>query len=450
MLYLSKIIRNNDKSYIYDAVFNKIVDLPENILKEINSNSLSKNYYDFLSENEIRDVTKPLNFEIGYIYEKEEIEWLAKNRVKSLTLALTEQCNMRCEYCAYMPKYLNPKYKFKNMSRDIAIKAIDIFMKTSKQNPNPSIGFYGGEPLLQFDLIKNCVNHCKEKYPFSKPAFDITTNGLLLSQDRILRFLIENEFSVTVSLDGPKDVHNKFRKDIKGKHSFKEVIKNLTKLYHMSPRYFKNKVSFNSVITPLTGNKEQFDFLENLCSLEIIPIEVMQSDYFSEYLNKVKQSEVTKVEQNFERMNYSFLRAGILKELAQFHRLYTINGQFNLNIFPGGFCVPGSHRLFVNAEGKFIICERVDDMNKHFCIGDVDFGVDMVKLNNLIDITKKSVNKCKSCWAAKLCNICFRDIFSLTDDFCEKKKQEIELGMGYYLNNFKDNDEITSILENFS
>ena len=108
MLYLSKIIRNNDKSYIYDAVFNKIVDLPENILKEINSNSLSKNYYDFLSENEIRDVTKPLNFEIGYIYEKEEIEWLAKNRVKSLTLALTEQCNMRCEYCAYMPKYLNP------------------------------------------------------------------------------------------------------------------------------------------------------------------------------------------------------------------------------------------------------------------------------------------------------------------------------------------------------
>lgn len=270
-----------------------------------------------------------------------------------------------------------------------------------------------------------------------------------MDKENIIKFLIENEFSITVSLDGPKNIHDKFRKDIYNNVSFERVIKNLTKLYQMSPGYFKNKVSFNSVITPLTGSKEQFDFLENLCCLEIIPIQVMQSDYFSDYLN-IKQSDITKLERSFDRMNYSFLRTGILKELAQFHRLYTINGQFNLNIFPGGFCVPGSHRLFVNVEGKYIICERVDDMNKQFCIGDVDSGVDMAKLNHLIDITKKSVDKCKSCWAAKLCDICFRDIFSLTDDFCDKKKQEIESGMLYYLNNFKDNKDVTSILENFS
>lgn len=259
-------------------------------------------------------------------------------------------------------------------------------------------------------------------------------------------FLIKNQFHVTISLDGPKNVHDKFRKDFNGKPSFEKVIGNLIKLYRKSPKYVKNYVSFNSVITPLTGTTEQFDFLEKLCKLDIIPIEVSESDYFSKYLKANENS----IEKNNvpSRITYSFLRKGILKEAARYHSAYT-TGCFHLKIFPGGFCVPGSHRIFVNPEGKLLVCERVDDMNEHFCIGNVDTGVNIDQLKKLIDITKNNIDKCKSCWAAKLCDICFRDIFNLTDNFCEEKKQEIESGIVYYLNNFKDNKEAANVLENF-
>ncbi|MBQ3068075.1 MAG: radical SAM protein, partial [Oscillospiraceae bacterium] len=319
MLYLSKIIKTDKNNFIYDAVSNKLINIDAEILEQLELNMFNKKYYDFLTQNKIRDLTKPLNFEIEYTYSDEELDWLTKNRAKSLTLALTEQCNLRCVYCAYMPKYLDKTYKLKHMAEDIAIKSIDIFMRAAKQNPSPSIGFYGGEPLLQFELIKKCVGYCKEKYPFSKPSFDITTNGLLLDNENIVNFLIENEFTVAVSLDGPQDIHDKFRKDVNNKPSFEKIIKNLTQLYHKAPKYFKNKISFNAVITPLTGSKEQFEFLDKLYGLDVFPIEVAQSDYFSEYLNNVNQTEVSSTNRNFDKMNYSVLRKGILKELAQYH-----------------------------------------------------------------------------------------------------------------------------------
>lgn len=458
MLYLSRIIKTNNNYYLYDAVKNKIIEIDEDIVKEIETNNLSHQYYDFINNNHLRDVLKPATFKVKYYYTADELYWFLQNRMKTLILALTEQCNLNCKYCAYMPKYinsLNGRYKLKSMTVETAIKAINIFMRASKNNPYISIGFYGGEPLLKFDVIKFCVNYCNEKYPFSKIHFDITTNGLLLEKDEIINFLIENDFSITLSLDGPKDIHDRFRRTADNKPSFEMVINNIDKLYRKSPRYFKEKVSFNAVVTSLSGNKHQFDFLDKLCKLEAVPVSVSKTDYFSEYLDKVKNLEENnshnyqKLNNISEWMNYSFLRGGVLKEAIKYHLAYTTESSC-LNVSPGGFCIPGSYRLFVTADGNFTICERVDDRNENFCLGNVDVGIDYKRLDRLLKITNKTITKCKSCWAAKLCSFCFKDIFFINDDFCRNKQEGIIYGMTNYLENFKDNKKITSMLENFA
>ncbi len=183
MLYLSKIIKVCNNAFLYDAVSNKLLELPANVEHCIRSGNKKAEYHDFLTANKLRDIMEPIEFEHEYLFTKDELSWLINNRMESLTLTLTEQCNFRCSYCVYMPKYLSNTYELKSMTKDIAFKAIDIFMQASKQIAEPFIGFYGGEPLLMFNLIKECVDCCKENYPFASIFFDVTTNGLLLEKE---------------------------------------------------------------------------------------------------------------------------------------------------------------------------------------------------------------------------------------------------------------------------
>ena len=101
-MYLSKVIKTKNNVYLYDALNDDFANLPsEDILEN------EKEYKSFIEENDFRDINKPAEFKIKYPYEFEELNEMYKSKVKSITLALTEQCNLRCEYCGYMAKYLD-------------------------------------------------------------------------------------------------------------------------------------------------------------------------------------------------------------------------------------------------------------------------------------------------------------------------------------------------------
>lgn len=189
-MYLSKIIKTDEHTYVYDALNNKfaLLQSEDDIYNE-------SKYADFLSENDFRDIKEPCEFEIKYPYSEEELEKMYNTSIKSMTLALTEQCNLRCKYCGYMPKYMDESYTLKEMSSDTAFKAIDILMKNSHESEICHVGFYGGEPLLRLNLIKECVAYIKEKYPFRKPAYNITTNAVLLDED-VAEFYNKNTIKI--------------------------------------------------------------------------------------------------------------------------------------------------------------------------------------------------------------------------------------------------------------
>ncbi|MDR1473268.1 MAG: radical SAM protein [Lactobacillales bacterium] len=424
---LQKIIETKDKIYLYDALSNSITDVDD---KNIN-NSRHPPYTDF---------------NIKYHYKDSELLNIIDNSMCSVTLVLTEQCSLRCQYCGYMPKYQNTECKLKNMDESVALRSIELLMNSSKNSKYVYVCFYGGEPLLQFDLITKCVNYCKKKYPFKMPVFHVVTNGLNFNQE-IIKYLVENDFYLNISFDGPRSIQDRYRLDMHGKPSFDRVFNNLIELYKHNPKYFKTHVTFNSVVTPNTGTHEQYAFLENLCKTDILMIDVNPTEYFLKLL--AAEQNITVSEKIGDIYEYSVFKKPILKNMQKYHMALKVSVN-NRDILPGGFCIPGVRKNFITVDGKIVVCEKVNEDNETFCIGNVSTGIDLQKVRNLVEKTLEKTQKCKDCWAAKFCKLCFKDIFDLTNEFCEKARNMVEKDLIYYIENIRPNKKIINYLENLS
>ncbi len=154
--------------------------------------------------------------------------------MKNLTLILTDNCNQSCSYC----------FQVKGTSRmkfEVAKKAVDYFVRNS--NDDPEVHFYGGEPFLEFELMKPIVEYAKRRFQEkgSMPRFTVTTNGTLLDDSRT-RYCHENGVNITLSIDGVKQAHEIGR----GSGSFARIEKVLS-LFKRYPDILLKTVS---VITP--------------------------------------------------------------------------------------------------------------------------------------------------------------------------------------------------------
>lgn len=438
-MYLSKIIKTDSNLYIYDALNNSFAAI--NSEEEIFDDN---KYKDFLINNNFRDIRKPCEFNVVYPYSEEELNRMFTSRIKSMTLALTEQCNLRCKYCGYMPKYINDNYQLKEMSREVAFKAIDILMKNSYESELCHLGFYGGEPLLRMDFIKECIAYISDKYPFRKPTYNITTNAVLLD-DKVADFLIENDIKIIISFDGPKKYHNKYRVDYNGNSSYEKVYRNIQALYRKNPKFFRESVTYNVVMFNGASN-ELFEFIDNLWKFDINMIDLFETEYF---INARDKNDEINKDERIDVKAYEFAYKNMLRSMKKYYNSFGVPACGN-SIFPGGFCIPGVRKDFVTTDGKIIVCEKVDESKEIFEIGDVYNGIDIGKIERLVDETLKNLEKCKHCWAAKFCKICFKDIFSINSDFCEKARKEVENELGYYLDKISKDRDLINYVSNIS
>ena len=145
--------------------------------------------------------------------------------IKSMCLNVSHLCNLRCEYCFADGGTYNGAAE--NMSLDVALKAIDMIVSKSANRHNLEVDFFGGEPLLNFDVVKKTVEYARsiEKAHNKNFRFTITTNAMLLN-DEIIDFFNKEMYNVVVSIDGRRSVHDCVRKTASGKGSFDTAIKN--------------------------------------------------------------------------------------------------------------------------------------------------------------------------------------------------------------------------------
>lgn len=138
-----------------------------------------------------------------------------------LVILITEECNLRCGYC-----YINNKPG--TMSKNTALKAVELLFAENKPPNDVSIAFFGGEPLLKPKMIEFIHDYAinKSEETRRKISFSMTTNGTLLSEENA-EMIERLGIKVTISLDGIKESHDKHRRTITGEGSFHLIEKNI-------------------------------------------------------------------------------------------------------------------------------------------------------------------------------------------------------------------------------
>ena len=228
---LDSVVMVNDEEYQILKTVEKTKLVPDGVLRRFVKSGL-------LRETAIEEIEHP---------ETENLHLLAEHYMGNLILQVTQQCNLRCKYCAYSGNYYNRSHTSNRMDFETAKKAIDFYLKRSEKADQLALSFYGGEPLLEFELIKKCVSYILQRKGDKKILFTMTTNGTLMTED-VIEFLVKYEFNLMISLDGDKKSHDINRRFKTGKGSFDIILENLSRLKAYNEEYY-SKVLFNCVIS---------------------------------------------------------------------------------------------------------------------------------------------------------------------------------------------------------
>lgn len=408
------VFRTISKCYLYDRNINSVVEIPESDYIELNSAHISENLLEKYRRNRMLENTQLQEIRHGFT---DLIEDYLEERMEQLVLQVTQQCNLRCEYCTYTDneKYNNRTHANKFMSFYTAKRGIDFLMSHSKRLQKVMVGFYGGEPLLAIGLIQQVIAYIEENYPEKDVSYAMTTNGTLLNKE-IVNYLVEKDIILTVSLDGPKELHDYYRKFRDGRGSFDIIMKNLYQLEQLYPDYFR-KCQTNTVLTPDKDVNCTKSFLLNESVVAYANSKIsLLSDagatkplqpYDEQVLVMQRENEVMQLLAATAEMPYSSnfsLFGNILQELERISFCLTL-GPVNYRAgHPGGPCLAGSKRAFLDIDGTFYPCEKVSEIPE-LSIGSLE-GFDIAKIQRLLNIGQGTEKECRQCWAFLFCGQC--------------------------------------------
>lgn len=416
----------NDNPYLYDARTNFIFRVKDQSNDTIIDDA-NRIYFELFGEEFLKRL--PEKFELKFPFEKNEIIEKIKNEAQQMILNTTEQCNFRCRYCIYSGEYYYERmHSNRSMNERIMNKALDLFFSSNKNRNVVYVGFYGGEPLIEFELIKNAVRYIKEKYAGRNVIFSMTTNGSLLTPEKF-DFLVDNDFSLLVSLDGPKQIHDRNRLFVNGDGTYDIIINNLSKLKTYSSGYYNSNVSFLSTISNSLDLKIVEEFFKNT---NLTKEHICTSSFVNPYDNKLLINYPENLSLILEKLGKEHSQSivesrdfsPLLRRLfdLELKIIYKRETGITQSVPLKGTCIPGARKMFVTTDGNIHICERVGNA---FNIGNVEDGIDYTSVFKLIDeYTNLSQIDCPTCWAVRLCEPCYA-YFRKNDNLDLGRKKDV-------------------------
>ncbi|MBB6447966.1 thioether cross-link-forming SCIFF peptide maturase [Bacillus benzoevorans] len=236
---------NTPKDEIARKMLDKFADMPAITVKDI--------------QETIADVEElKQDGQLFTVDEYKDLSINLRNRttyVKALCLNVAHTCNLSCQYCfASQGKYNGDRAI---MSYEVGQRAIDFLLENSGHHRHLDVDFFGGEPLMVWETVKQIVAYARSKESIYNKSFrfTFTTNGVLLN-DEVTEFLNQEMYNVVLSLDGRKEVHDRLRKTINGKGSYDTIVpkfqefvkKRGEKEYYVRGTYTHNNVDFTNDI----------------------------------------------------------------------------------------------------------------------------------------------------------------------------------------------------------
>ncbi len=364
---------------------------------------------------------------------KEEIlnfEETFYNKIKNsplyqILLNVTHHCNLACRYCyagygAYGGKAMP-------MKKEVAKQAVDFLLKESKESKFCRITFFGGEPLLNFNLIKFVIEYAKQeaKRFGKKVLFGMTTNGTLLNKD-IIQFIIDNEIDVTLSFDGPEEIQNQNRhfKGLKKAGSYRIIfprIKEFVKEAREKDRFFAVRTTLTrkgctnirkimDFFRKLGIDRVKFAFAENEEYPENSPHMFIDDESLLIFRKEVRKASEDFLEAKLQdkEPRYGGILYGVLKEIEK------KNKRFNI-------CTTmGSKFVAVSVNGDIFPCHRFISFPETK-IGDIWNGIDKKWLERMKKIHIFNSEVCSKCWLRYKCGgMCPNTNYLLAKDFVLK------------------------------
>lgn len=386
----------------------------------------------------------------GLLFSKDIFENIAidmskrKSFLKALCLNVSHSCNLSCDYCFAKAGKYNGKEHL--MSLDVAKRAIDFLLENSASHRNLDIDFFGGEPLLNWNVVKETVFYAlsKEKEYDKNFQFTLTTNGMLLDLEKI-NFLNKYMKNVVLSLDGRKKIHDKFRKTLSGKGSFDIIVpkfqefikKRKDKEYYIRGTFTADNLDFTEDI------KTMMDLGFDKTSLE--PVIGNPNEPYA-----LKEEDLPVIYEQYEKLADMLIeRIKDKKDFTFYHFMIDLeNGPCIHKRISG--CGSGSQYMAVTPTGDLYPCHQfVGD--EAFKIGDIFKGIDK---KDLIEKFKTcntySKEECRKCWARMYCSggcaannyHATGDINGIYDYSCKIFKKRIECAIAVKI--FESTQEMSS------
>lgn len=393
----------------------------------------------------------------------EALESLVRARTFELLLVLTENCNLRCKYCALSETYpLNRQRTTKRMSLETARRAIDWYAHLvgpqMAQNPRKRFGlsFYGGEPLLNMRLVTDVLGYCRDAYPHTFLPV-MTTNGLLLTPD-IVETLVEHDVMLAISIDGPQEEHDRLRRDIRDRGTFERIAANLRRIKADHPEYWQRQLTSVSVYdwgTDLEAAERFFDENADVMPRTVFVNAVGAAN--TQWYDRYSEDDRRRTATALERLRARYKQAKIdgadvshyLTSLVGID-IYSVLlrrrlGDNRVAFLPySGACMPGD-KIAVHVDGRLDMCERVSGRCP---IGHLDRGgIDFEQLGKVIEEYRDQVTqRCERCPATKHCSVCFshvetEDGFRRSASICANTVAGTRQRLADYVSILEDNPE---------
>ena len=340
----------------------------------------------------------------GKLFSEDAYEQLAydyknnSNVIKALCLHIAHTCNLNCSYCfASQGKYHGDRAL---MTFEVGKQAFDFLIANSGTRKNLEVDFFGGEPLMNFEVVKQLVAYARsiEKEKGKNFRFTLTTNGVLLDDD-VTDFLNKEMNNVVLSLDGRKEVHDRFRKDYAGNGSYDRIVPNFQRFvekrggkgYYVRGTYTHENTDFTNDILHMAD----LGFRE----LSMEPVVCPPGDPYA-----LTEDDLPVLMEQYEKLSLEMLRREKKGEGFTFYHymLDLKNGPCIYKRITG--CGSGTEYMAVTPWGELFPC--------HQFVGDPKYS-----LGNIWDgVTNKAVQdefrhcnayarkECKDCWARLYCS----------------------------------------------
>lgn len=348
--------------------------------------------------------------------------------VKALCLHIAHDCNLACKYCfAGEGEYKGDRSL---MSYEVGKKALDFLVANSGSRRNLEVDFFGGEPLMNFDVVKKLVAYGREieKEKDKNFRFTLTTNGVLLNDD-IIEFANKEMDNIVLSIDGRKEVHDYMRPFKNGAGSYDLIIDKFKKVAES-----RNQTKY---YVRGTFTHYNLDFVKDVLSLadegfEQISVEPVVAGPEEPYA--IREEDIPVICEGYDALAKEMLKRK--KEGRGFHFFhYMID-------LSGGPCVykrlsgcgSGTEYLAVTPWGDLYPCHQFVG-EEQFCLGNVDEGIRNTELRDTFKLCNVyAKEECRNCFAKFYCSggcaanayHCHNDINKPYEIGCELQRKRVE------------------------